>query len=108
VSALIYFYFSKAHTGVFGATAKLGIWTLMLGFGASFGFTVMARISLFINRIQFLDNNWGKTAFDSTNQNYHVGYQLVFWLVVLIVLAYVVSEIMKHLKNKTESSTRSA
>ena len=41
VSALVYFFFSKAHTGVFGGIAKVGIWTLMIGFGASFGFTVM-------------------------------------------------------------------
>ncbi len=103
VSALIYFYFSKAHTGVFGGVAKLGIWTLMLGFGASFGFTVMARISLFINRIQFLDNTWGKSSFDSSNEHFHAGYQIAFWLVILIFLAYAASEVMRHLKKKNSS-----
>lgn len=58
ICGLIYFYFSKAHTGVFGVAAKFGIWMLMIGFGASFGYTVMARISLFIGRVQFLLKDW--------------------------------------------------
>jgi cbb3-type cytochrome oxidase subunit 3 len=57
VCALIYFYFSKEHKGWFGGVAKVGIYTLMIGFGASFGLTVMARLSLFIDRVQFV-NNW--------------------------------------------------
>ena len=65
VSALVYFFFSKAHTGVFGGVAKFGIWVLMIGFGASFGYTVMARISLFIQRIQDMHQRWIKTAFDT-------------------------------------------
>ena len=51
---LIYFFFSKEHKGWFGGSAKIGIYTLMIAFGASFGYTVMARISLFIQRIQYL------------------------------------------------------
>jgi hypothetical protein len=54
VCGLAYFYFSKEHKGVFGGAATVGIWILMVGFGASFGYTVMARISLFIDRVQFL------------------------------------------------------
>lgn len=53
ISSLIYFFFSKEHKGAFGSVAKVGIYTLMIGFGATFGYTVMARISLFIQRIQF-------------------------------------------------------
>jgi hypothetical protein len=30
----------------------------MLGFGASFGYTVMARLSLLIGRVQFLLTDW--------------------------------------------------
>jgi hypothetical protein len=55
---VIYFFFSKEHKGLFGGLAKFGIWVLMIGFGASFGFTVMARISLFVNRIADLEK-WG-------------------------------------------------
>jgi len=58
ICGLAYFYFSKEHTGVFGGAATVGIWVLMVGFGASFGYTVMARISLFIQRIQFLGDWW--------------------------------------------------
>lgn len=56
VCGLAYFYFSKEHKGVFGGAATMGIWVLMVGFGASFGYTVMARISLLIDRVQFLGN----------------------------------------------------
>ena len=52
--ALIYFFFSKEHTGVFGGASKIGIWTLMVGFGAGFGMTVMGRVSLLIERFAFL------------------------------------------------------
>jgi hypothetical protein len=58
ISTLIYFYFSKEHKGLLGATAKLGIWFIMVSFGASFGYTVMARISLLIGRVYFLANEW--------------------------------------------------
>jgi len=54
VMILLYFFFSKAHTGGYGKVVRVGIWYMMLGFGASFGYTVMARISLLIGRIQFL------------------------------------------------------
>jgi len=58
VSTLIYFYFSKEHTGVLGVTARVGIWFIMVSFGAHFGYTVMARISLLIGRVYFLANEW--------------------------------------------------
>jgi len=54
VSGLVYFFFSKAHTGVTGGVARIGIVFLMVSFGASFGYTVMARISLLIGRLYFL------------------------------------------------------
>jgi hypothetical protein len=58
ISTLIYFYFSKEHKGTLGATAKVGIWFIMIAFGAHFGYTVMARISLLIGRVYFLANEW--------------------------------------------------
>ncbi len=58
ITVLIYFYFSKEHKGVFGTVAKTGIWFLMVSFGASFGYTVMARISLLIGRLQFILGDW--------------------------------------------------
>jgi hypothetical protein len=58
VSTLIYFYFSKPHKGMLGGVATLGIWFIMISFGAHFGYTVMARVSLLIGRVQFLVITW--------------------------------------------------
>lgn len=58
VTILTYFFFSKEHKGVYGKFTNIGIWYMMVGFGASFGYTVMARISLLIGRIQFLLGDW--------------------------------------------------
>ena len=58
LATLIYFYFSKEHTGALGVTAKVGIWFIMIAFGAHFGYTVMGRVSLLIGRVQFLIDDW--------------------------------------------------
>jgi hypothetical protein len=58
ISGVIYFFFSKEHKGVFGATAKVGVWFLMVTFGASFGYTVMSRMSLLIGRMDYLFADW--------------------------------------------------
>ena len=50
LSALIYFYFSIAHTGAIGRASRIGVWVLMIGFGASFGLTVQGRLALAIGR----------------------------------------------------------
>ncbi len=55
---LSYFFFSREHTGPLKISSKLGIWILMIGFGASFGYTVMARVSLLIGRLHFLLGTW--------------------------------------------------
>ncbi len=55
---LIYFFFSKEHRGAFGGAAKVGIWFLMVTFGASFGYTVMSRMSLMLGRLDFLFGTW--------------------------------------------------
>jgi hypothetical protein len=58
LSVLSYFFFSAPHRGVHGANAKVGVYFLMVAFGASFGYTVMARVSLLIARVQFLLRDW--------------------------------------------------
>jgi len=58
LTTLIYFYFSKPHTGALGGVAKIGMWFIMISFGAHFGYTVMARVSLLIGRMQFLFVDW--------------------------------------------------
>ncbi|MCP4632275.1 MAG: hypothetical protein GY855_05060 [candidate division Zixibacteria bacterium] len=58
VCGLVYFYFSKEHKGVLGGAAKVGTWFLMVTFGASFGYTVMSRMSLLIGRFDFIFSTW--------------------------------------------------
>jgi hypothetical protein len=58
ITTLVFFFFSKEHKGAIGATARVGIWYLMISFGAAYGFTVMSRISLLIGRSQFLLDDW--------------------------------------------------
>ena len=41
-----------------GVTSRIGIVFVMIGFGAAFGYTVMARVSLLIGRLQFLLGDW--------------------------------------------------
>ncbi|MGD8363150.1 MAG: hypothetical protein PVJ04_17110 [Gemmatimonadota bacterium] len=54
LSGLVYFFFSKEHSGVTGRVSRYGIYILMVSFGAAFGYTVMARISLLTGRMEFL------------------------------------------------------
>lgn len=58
ITVLSYFFFSAPHKGLHGMSARVGIWFLMVAFGASFGYTVMARVSLLIARVQFLLRDW--------------------------------------------------
>ncbi len=53
-STLAYFYFSKRQEGIFGKFTRLGTYFLMVFFGATFGYTVMSRISLLIGRLEFV------------------------------------------------------
>jgi hypothetical protein len=57
-TTLIYFYFSAEHKGGLRTISRIGITFLMIGFGATFGYNVMGRISLLIGRFQFLFTDW--------------------------------------------------
>jgi hypothetical protein len=54
LSALIYFFFSAAHKGTMGLFSRIGIYVIMIGFGAGFGLTVMGRVALLVQRVIFL------------------------------------------------------
>ncbi len=58
ITTLIFFFFSKEHKGALGGSARVGIYFLMISFGASYGYTVMARVSLLIGRVMFLLDDW--------------------------------------------------
>ena len=54
VSVLFYFFFSIEHMGTVQRVARVGVYFLMVSFGAAFGYTVMARMSLLIGRFDEL------------------------------------------------------
>ncbi len=58
IATISYFFFSAKQKGILKPISRVGIIFVMVGFGASFGYTVMARISLFIGRLQFLLRDW--------------------------------------------------
>ncbi|NQT34695.1 hypothetical protein HQ587_05855 [bacterium] len=58
ICILIYFFFSLEHRGTAGFFARVGTGLLMVGFGAGYGYTVMTRIALLIDRFYFLISDW--------------------------------------------------
>jgi len=58
VCCLLWFYFTQNKNRVLGAGREVGLWILMVTFGAGFGFTVMGRVALLVGRVEFLLQNW--------------------------------------------------
>lgn len=58
ICTLSFFIFTKEAKGVLGYSSRIGRYTMMIAFGAAFGTTVMARVSLFLSRMQFLLIDW--------------------------------------------------
>lgn len=64
VTVLTYFFFSTRRTGLLGAMGNVGIWFVMITFGATYGSIVLARISLLIGRATtLLDVNLPKYGY---------------------------------------------
>ena len=82
VTGLLYFFFSKEQSGSFGKITRLGIYFLMISFGASFGFAVMGRISLLIGRFVSL--------IDYSNSQYH---HATLWVLFLMIILLIYSAI---------------
>ena len=82
ISALVYFFFSKEHKGVVGTVSKIGVYFLMIKFGASFGFAVMGRISLLIGRFEDLIN------YSATEYNYATPIILVAMIILLGIWSF--------------------
>jgi hypothetical protein len=55
---VIYFFFTTKKIAVLDAPARFGRLVMMVAFGASFANTVMARVSIFLGRVQFLLGDW--------------------------------------------------
>jgi hypothetical protein len=59
VSVMTYFFFSfEQKSRPVQAASKFGRYVLMFAFGALFGSTIMARMSLLIGRVYFLVHDW--------------------------------------------------
>jgi hypothetical protein len=58
LSVMSYFFFSFEQRGTVARVSRLGRYLLMFAFGAIFGSTIMARMSLLIGRVYFLLNDW--------------------------------------------------
>ena len=82
VTGLLYFFFSREQSGSFGKITRLGIYFLMISFGASFGFAVMGRISLLIGRFVSL--------IDYSNSQYH---HATLWVLFLMIILLIYSAI---------------
>lgn len=57
-----YFFFTfrrRSTSSALGATMVSGRWLMMGCFGAFFGATIMARMALLVERLEFLINTWG-------------------------------------------------
>ncbi len=93
-SGLFYFFFSVPHRGAFGGVAKTGIHILMIGFGASFGYTVMGRISLFIQRVQYI-RDWVDNSLSGTG-----GQQSLAVIIILIIVLIVILEIIRQMRKR--------
>ena len=90
ISALVYFFFSKEHKGTVGVISKIGIYFLMIKFGASFGFAVMGRISLLIGRFEDLIN------YSSQQYNYATPIILISMIILLGIWSFQNNKIEKN------------
>ena len=79
LTGLIYFFFSKEHKGTIGTLSKIGIYFLMIKFGASFGFAVMGRISLLIGRMNDLKDY-------STHEYYYVTPIILITMIICLAI----------------------
>lgn len=93
-SVLIYFFFSLEHKGIVGAVSKIGIYFVMIAFGASFGYTVMGRVSLLIGRCYDL--------IEFATPKYYYATIVLLVLVIIILILY------ESMQKKEEGSKANA
>lgn len=58
ILTMLYFFFSFEKLGSYRPVLISARWVMMIAFGASFGTTVMSRVSLFLGRLNFLFHDW--------------------------------------------------
>ena len=93
LTGLIYFFYSTEHKGVVGRLCRIGIYFLMIKFGAAFGFAVMGRISLLIGQFNYL------TDYSTKEYNYATPIILMLIIIFLAIWSFMDKE-----ERKIESS----
>ena len=82
-SVLVYFFFSVEHKGVVKSVSRVGIYFVMIAFGASFGYTVMGRMSLLIGRCYDL--------IEFSSPKY---YYASIVLLIMLILVFIIYEVV--------------
>jgi hypothetical protein len=78
ITALSFFFFTWEHKGALGVSTKIGRYFLMATFGAAYGGTVMARMSLFIGRLRFF--------FETSYEDWFWAWYLVPVAVIFVII----------------------
>lgn len=89
VTVLFYFFFSVEHKGVIKKASNIGIYFLMIYFGAAFGNTVMARFSLLYGRFDTLVNYSSAKYLYATN-----------WIIVGLVIYFILEKIINRARKE--------
>jgi hypothetical protein len=58
ICTLSYFFCSREYERITRITSRIGVAFLMIGFGAGYGYTVMTRMALLIDRIFLIFSEW--------------------------------------------------
>lgn len=91
ISVLAYFFFSFERKGVWKGLSTLGLYFLLISFGAAYGYTVMARETLLIGRIEFLlEKSFSKQ----------------FFYPIVIITLFVVYFIYTAVKNRNTTTNK--
>lgn len=90
ICVLSYFFFSLEHRGALKVVGKTGIYFLMITFGSSYGYTVMARTAVLIGRVGDL----------YTYNTKHYAYATIICAIIIIAFIHL-PEILKKKPEKT-------
>lgn len=98
-TSLVYFFFSTEHKGAVGRVARIGVFFLMLSFGASYGNTVMTRFALFIERVQYMLQPESYDVFGM-----HLRHEAISGIALVLVVAIVVIWSVRQPKTTEEEA----
>jgi hypothetical protein len=87
---LIHFFFSVEHKGVLKGASNFAVLVLMVTFGAHFGYTVLARVSLLIGRVRDLQER-------ATGEFYYAS-----WVIGIAMMTYFIGEKIIQTTRKQE------